>query len=53
MTEQPAVTCGIDWAEQHHDVALVDANGRLVAKRRISDDVEGFTVLVGNARRCR
>jgi transposase len=47
MTEQPAVTCGIDWAEQHHDVALVDANGRLVAKRRIRDDVEGFTVLVG------
>jgi Transposase len=27
-------------------VALVDANGRLVAKRRISDDVDGFTVLV-------
>ena len=29
MTEQPAVTCGIDWAERHHDVALVDANGTL------------------------
>jgi hypothetical protein len=27
-------------------VALVDANGRLVAKRRISDDVDGFTALV-------
>ena len=47
MTEQPAVICGIDWAERHHDVVLVDANGRLVAKRRIRDDVEGFTVLVG------
>jgi hypothetical protein len=47
VTEQPAVTCGIDWSERHHDVALVDPNGRLVAKRRISDDVEGFTVLVG------
>jgi hypothetical protein len=23
VTEQPAVTCGIDWAERHHDVALV------------------------------
>ncbi len=28
--------CGIDWAEDHHDVALVDAEGALVAKRRPS-----------------
>jgi hypothetical protein len=33
-----AITCGIDWAETHHDVALVDGAGKLVAKRRISDD---------------
>jgi hypothetical protein len=25
------VTCGIDWAEDHHDVALVDAEGQLDA----------------------
>jgi hypothetical protein len=25
--------CGIDWAENHHDVAVVDAQGSLVAKR--------------------
>jgi Transposase len=36
------ITCGIDWAETHHDVALVDGAGKLVAKRRISDDVEGY-----------
>lgn len=35
------ITCGIDWAENHHDVALVDEAGTLVAKRRISDDVQG------------
>jgi transposase len=40
------VTCGIDWAEDHHDVALVDADGALVAKRRISDDAAGFALLL-------
>ena len=35
------ITCGIDWAETHHDVAMVDGAGKLVAKRRISDDAEG------------
>lgn len=34
--------CGIDWAEKHHDIALVDADGKLVAKRRIKETVEGF-----------
>jgi transposase len=41
-----SVTCGIDWAEDHHDVALVDADGTLVAKRRISDDAAGFALLL-------
>jgi hypothetical protein len=39
------VTCGIDWAQDHHDIALVDADGRLVAKRRIPESVAGFTEL--------
>ena len=39
------VYCGIDWAEKHHDVALVDAEGNLVAKRRIADSVAGFAEL--------
>jgi transposase len=39
------VYCGIDWAENHHDVALVDADGNLVAKRRIADSVAGFAEL--------
>lgn len=30
--------CGIDWAEAHHDVAIIDSDGQLVAKKRITDD---------------
>jgi transposase len=41
-----AITCGIDWAENHHDVALVDEAGKLVAKRRIRDDAGGFRGLL-------
>lgn len=40
------ITCGLDWAENHHDVALVDGSGKLVAKRRISDDAEGLRRLL-------
>ena len=40
------ITCGIDWAESHHDVALVGESGKLVAKRRISDDAEGLRRLL-------
>jgi transposase len=45
MNARHSVTCGIDWAERHHDVALVDERGQLVAKRRISDDAKGFAML--------
>lgn len=41
-----AVFCGIDWSEDHHDVAVVDADGRLVAKRRIGDDAAGYGQLL-------
>jgi transposase len=40
------VFCGIDWAEGHHDVALVDTEGKLVTKRRIGDDAAGFAELL-------
>ena len=39
------VFCGIDWAEGHHDIALVDQNGKLVGKRRINETVKGFAEL--------
>ena len=38
--------CGIDWAESHHDVAIVDENGQMVAKKRITDDPAGFSELI-------
>ncbi len=39
------VYCGIDWAEDHHDIALADRDGRL-ARRRISDDAAGLAALL-------
>jgi Transposase len=41
------VFCGIDWAEDHHDIALVDRDGQLLARRRIGDDAAGLAALLG------
>jgi transposase len=40
------VYCGIDWAEDHHDIAIVDRDGKLLARRRISDDAAGLAALL-------
>jgi transposase len=40
------VFCGIDWAEDHHDVAVVDRDGNLLARQRISDDAAGLARLL-------
>jgi transposase len=40
------IWCGIDWSERHHDVALVDQTGALVARRRIAEDAAGFRQLL-------
>jgi transposase len=40
------IWCGIDWSERHHDVALVDDDGVLIAKRRIPDGTGGFRQLL-------
>ena len=40
------VFCGIDWAEDHHDIALVNAGGHLLARRRIGDDAAGLATLL-------
>src|SRR6266540_1147589 len=37
---------GIDWAEDHHDIALVNRDGQLLARRRISDDAAGLAQLL-------
>lgn len=38
--------CGIDWAESHHDVAIINDTGTVVAKARIGDDAAGFARLL-------
>jgi transposase len=38
--------CGIDWAQRHHDIAVVDDDGVLVLKRRIEDSAVGFRQLL-------
>ena len=41
-----SINCGIDWAEAHHDVALVDENGTVVARKRIDTGTAGLTALL-------
>ena len=41
------VFCGVDWAEDHHDVAVIDTDGTLLAKARIGDDMAGLAQLLG------
>jgi transposase len=40
------VFCGIDWAEGHHDIALIEESGQLLAKKRINETVAGFAELI-------
>jgi transposase len=39
------VFVGDDWAEDHHDVELVDASGRRLARARLPEGMEGITRL--------
>ena len=41
-----AIYCGVDWAEGHHDVALIDGEGKLVGKRRVDESLDGVAELV-------
>lgn len=40
------ITCGIDWAEAHHDVAVLDEAGKVLGRRRIDTGVTGFSELL-------
>jgi transposase len=33
---------GIDWAETHHDVCVLDEEGRVLGRSRVPDDIEGL-----------
>jgi transposase len=41
-----SITCGIDWAEAHHDVALSDEQGQIVARLRVGTGIEGYRQLL-------
>ena len=36
---------GIDWSETHHDVCVLDVDGRVLAKGRVPEGVEGVSRL--------
>ena len=36
---------GDDWAEDHHDVELVDEHGKVLAKKRFPEGLAGVTRL--------
>lgn len=38
--------CGIDWATDHHEIAVVDHTGRLVAGGRVENTASGFEALL-------
>lgn len=38
--------CGIDWAEAHHDAAIIDGEGRVLARRRLDNTAAGFAGLL-------
>lgn len=44
MTEEELLlkTCGIDWSEDQHDVAIVNDAGGIVARARVADDAARF-----------
>ena len=46
------ISCGIDWAEAHHDVALVDELGKTLTAVRVNADVAGFSRLLEAIAEC-
>ena len=45
--ERLTIFVGIDWAEAHHDVCLLDSVGRVLATRRVAEGLEGVALLHG------
>lgn len=40
-----SVFLGVDWAEDHHDLCLLDTDGTVLATRRIPEGIDGVSVL--------
>jgi transposase len=41
-----AAICGIDWADEWHDIRVSDVDGALLAQRRFGHDEAGITALL-------
>lgn len=40
-----SLSCGIDWADDHHDIAIVDHDGVVIAEARVANDAGGLAEL--------
>lgn len=40
------ITCGVDWAEDHHDVVVMDDLGKVLQGRRVDAGVDGYADLL-------
>jgi len=41
----PMWFAGLDWADQHHDLVVIDEAGRQVGSLRVTHSPEGFAQL--------
>lgn len=41
-----SLSVGIDWGEDHYDVAVMDRDGTVLAIRQIDTGLEGFTTIL-------
>ncbi len=39
------VFVGVDWAEKHHDICIIDQGGTILTRGRVTDGVEGISKL--------
>lgn len=40
--EKEVIFAGIDWSEQHHDVQVMDSEGRSLTRARVTEGLEGL-----------
>src|SRR5260370_14302977 len=41
--EVAVVFLGVDWAEEHHDVCLLDEQGKVLGRARVANSLEGVS----------
>jgi Transposase len=44
---------GIDWAERHHDVCVIDTDGQVLTRARIVEGLDGVARLHALIETCR